>query len=189
MSPTEYRRRAAEEEKAEKKAREQLPSILKKYSWPLEEIRRDSSFNLNELSLHEQRRHFLCEMFNVDDVVWCGMKWESGKNETLGIHYGHKFKTVEEWLRLPIIRGEFTSHCTFVPGTISRCKDSVVDRAYMVVESDILIFDQIGSIFRYLREERNLKLKAIVTTGGKSVHGWFDWPHHCRCVELAILEK
>jgi hypothetical protein len=46
----------------------------------------------------------------------------------------------------------------------------------MVVESDLLTPDEVGAVFRHLREWHDLKLHAIVSTGGKSLHGFFEWP-------------
>jgi hypothetical protein len=62
----------------------------------------------------------------------------------------------------------------FHPGTISRSDSNVAVRRFLVVESDKLTKDESGAIFCLLRHK--LKLRAVVDTGNKSLHGWFDYP-------------
>jgi len=42
-----------------------------------------------------------------------------------------------------------------------------------------------GALLRWLREKAGLRMRAIVFTGGKSLHGWFDFPRELR--DLARL--
>lgn len=161
-------------------ARLALPMILDKYAWTESEIRGSSS--MSGFSLDAQRRTFLNTMFDQDDVVWIGAIWMTGekrdrRGEATAGNWAVRFKENRSWLTLPRIPGEFTSHCTFKSGSFSRCIEQVARRRYLVVESDVLTKDQVGAVFNYLASPiHGLNLRAVVSSGGKSLHGWFDWP-------------
>jgi hypothetical protein len=93
-----------------------LPRILKKYATSVPEA--------PKRPLQEQRRLFLTTLFEPNDVIWAGEVFQ--KN----------FLTLKDWLKKPAIFGCFVSHCTFKPGSKSRCNDNVAERKYLVVESD-----------------------------------------------------
>ena len=71
--------------------------------------------------------------------------------------------------------------------TFSRSNDNVLHRRFLVVESDVLSKDQVGAIFGFLRNDVGMPLRAIVDTGGKSLHGWFDFPKRTVFEELQIV--
>jgi hypothetical protein len=50
----------------------------------------------------------------------------------------------------------------------------VLQKKFLVIESDILNKSQMGSVIAWCRQF--MRLRAIVDTGGKSLHGWFDQP-------------
>lgn len=58
--------------------------------------------------------------------------------------------------------------------THSRRHENVRIRPYMVIESDTVKMEQFGNVVVYL--EQHFTLRAIVHTGGKSMHCWFDHP-------------
>jgi hypothetical protein len=150
----------------------------------------------------EQTKLFLGTMFKPDDVVWMGDTWHSGrgqfkKGRQRGKDYDHSnhFRTVREWMSKPLPRAwEFISHCTFMPGSYSRNNQSVAERKYMVIESDKLTRDQIGAVFNWVHHQEptpttfRAYLRAIVYSGGKSLHGWFDWPGNDMDHLIAMLE-
>lgn len=160
-------------------AKADLPRILEQYTWSLADMQQFRP----GVPLHDQRVVFLMGMFAQDEVVWIGDKWHSGLTKRESSRptppkipqNSRHFMNCQSWLLKPKIIGEFTSASTFKPGTYQRTITQVVQRKYMVVESDVLSIDQIGAIFRYLQEEGEMKLYAIVSTGGKSLHGWFEW--------------
>lgn len=156
-------------------ARQSLPQILEKYQWTEAEIRETGNLVMPGVhpvaSLTDQRRLFLSNMFEADDVVWVGAVWQTGKPKHKG-----RFMQCEQWLGMQRISGEFCSHCTFQPGSFSRSNENVAVRKFLVVESDVLTIDQVGAIFNYMASQHQLNLRAVVSTGGKSLHGWFDWP-------------
>jgi hypothetical protein len=79
----------------------------------------------------------------------------------------------------------FTCPSTFKTGTHSRCNDNVVQRRFLVVESDVLDRNQVCAVFHWL--EQFTRLRAIVDTAGKSLHGWFDVPSDSTMDELKII--
>jgi hypothetical protein len=153
----------------------QFDKIMDEYRWLPDEF----TLECSTWPLIDQRAIFLDRMFQQSDVLWIGMVWETGEREDRRgrmVNYRNHFKTVWEWMAQPNIKGEFTSHCVFKPGTNSRCNEQVERRCYVVVESDVLNVNQVGAVFNYLNASQDLKLRAIVSTGGKSIHGWFEWP-------------
>lgn len=116
------------------------------------------------------QRHFgmFLNLFDRDDLIWIGDVKDSGEK----IHMSH-FKTPMEWLACPNI-GNFTCGSTFRGASFSRSNEQVKKRKFLVVESDVLSKEEICSVFKFCK--RITRLRAIVDTGGKSCHGWFDMP-------------
>ncbi|MDA8989421.1 hypothetical protein N9H22_03040 [Opitutales bacterium] len=54
-------------------------------------------------------------------------------------------------------------------------RDATGKRKYIVIESDdeTLTLDEKASILRYLRDEAGVKLRMVVHSAGKSLHGWY----------------
>lgn len=176
-------------------AKKILKVIMQGQQWTEADIKKAG--NLQAMTPKLQSELFIGSMFKADDVVWLGDTWHSGrgqfkKGRQRGKDYDHSnhFRTVRDWLSKPLPRAwEFISHCTFLPGSYSRNNQSVAQRKYMVVESDKLGRDEIGAIFSYLHCEMKCHLRAVVYSGGKSLHGWFDWQHDNELPDLiAFLE-
>ena len=72
--------------------------------------------------------------------------------------------------------GPLIAASTFQPGSAQRCRDRVANSRFLVVESDTLGADEVGGVFRFLREAESLPLRAVIDTAGRSVHGWFERP-------------
>jgi hypothetical protein len=66
---------------------------------------------------------------------------------------------------------------------VDRSVDTKTHRRFFVVECDgldpdpAINMDMSGSVIRYLREasDPTLNLRAIITSGNKSIHAWFDF--------------
>ena len=63
---------------------------------------------------------------------------------------------------------------SFKPGAHSRGIESVLHRRFLVIEHDSLPMEQQGAMLRWMSETMNLR--AVIYTGGKSYHGWFECP-------------
>jgi hypothetical protein len=122
----------------------------------------------------------LLGLFRPPDVVWIGNVTDSGHG------YEQSFRPVSEWLPQPRPPGPFTCPSVFKPGAYSRSKENVVSTPFLVVESDLLTKPEICAVFSWLRQF--LRLRAIVDTGGRSLHGWFDYPQSTTVMgELKII--
>jgi hypothetical protein len=153
-----------------------LPELLKQVeidpaSWLIQ-----SPFRIPE-DCREHWKPLLSGLFKPKDTIWCGYLEDSGDR----LHTT-RFKHVEDWMQCTHHPGPQTCPGVFFEVTahkgeriFSRSKDLVRLRPYWVAESDLLAKAQFGIIIQHLRQQ--LFLRAIVDTGGKSLHAWFDAPH------------
>lgn len=156
-------------ERIRTRAAKSQPVVLKRWTWPYDEIVASSPTPTPKPRIDQTR--LLLGAFDPGDVVWIGERSDSGQPDC-----GICFKPVEEWLR----HGEFNSQLVcpvvFKPGSYSRSNENVLARRFLVVESDTLSKDEVGAVFRWLREVVGLDLVAVIDTAGKSLHAWFVWP-------------
>jgi hypothetical protein len=154
--------------------------ILKEWAWPYASILAESPAKLDDNPAGHWRA--LLELFNDGDGIWIGSLYSSGKPE-----HADRFRRKERWLEEPLAPGQFTCPAVFKDGSFARSNENIVARRFLVVESDELTKDQVGSIFRWLHEKVGLKLRAIVDTAGKSLHGWFDFPAEAVLEDLKLV--
>jgi hypothetical protein len=158
-------------ERIRRRAAKSLPQLLANSPWTYSQILADSP--VQGLGKEADHWRLLLNKFSPDDVVWIGDTYDSGRPE----HARH-FRTAAEWLKESKAPGPFICPATFKNNSIARSNDIVLDRRFLVVESDTLSKDQVGAIFKWLRDRVSLELVAIVDTAGKSLHGWFQYPKH-----------
>jgi hypothetical protein len=131
-------------------------------------------------------------LFDPGDVIWIGDRNNSG-SEACSCH----FRTVEHWLDRPWSTrrnspipiqswGQLTCPAVFKPGSYSRCKANILQQPYIVLESDTLSKDKSGGLFRWLDKNDILRLRCVVDSGNKSLHGWFEMPP---AKHIPILKK
>ena len=135
--------------------------------WETADMWEDSPYRLLDDPTHDWRR--MLGLFDDTDTIWIGDITDSGSPE-----YRYNFRTANQWMKESQCPGQFTCPATFKEGSFSRSKANVVSRPYLVVESDTLMPAEIGAVFRWLN--KYLLLYAVVDTGGKSLHGWFQFP-------------
>jgi hypothetical protein len=186
LSAQELRHKQREQKRSlqlERRARTSLAKLLKDYNWPFEKIKCDSP-SIPRADVATQW-HDVVGLFKPSDVIWIGDKWDSGSS----IHQ-QNFKTAEQWLQTDKILGPLTCPSVFKSTSISRNNGNVVKRRFLVVESDVHSKDEVGAIFQWLKDAVGLSLRAIVDTGGKSLHGWFEYPKQAIVDQLqAILPQ
>lgn len=136
--------------------------VLNRYHWPYDAITDSSPVTVGTMAAWKHRR-LLFSLLAPDDVLWCGAVDETRREN---------FKTRDEWLSTSAF-AQFTCPSVFRPGADSRKKENLLERRYLVVDSDSLDRDSVGAVFRWLIEESDLRLNAVVDTAGKSLHGWF----------------
>jgi len=107
-------------------------------------------------------------LFRPDDTIWIGDITDSSPAH---------FRKQSAWSQLSSAPHPFTTGAVFKPEAEARKNEMVLARKYLVVESDVLDKDKVGSVFRLMRERFRMRLHAIVDTGGKSLHAWFEAPH------------
>ena len=187
-SPTTTRRSkeeiAAERENLRKRAlatraQNALPLILKDWAWDRADMWADSA-DIPESPLEQARA--VLRLFPAGDVVWCGEFKDSIARDLLEeVHPGRLarvarcFRPVEEWLDERAVPGPRVCPSAFKAGSHSRGTDEVAARRFVVIEHDNMAMEEQAAVLRWL-SHAGYHLRAVVFTGGKSLHGWFDCP-------------
>jgi hypothetical protein len=170
------------------KAKTALSSVLKQYPGGFAYYGNRSPVNLLDSDPRNDWRSLL-QLFTPDDVVWIGR----GPTDSAGAdaspdwqaYCKTRFRPVSDWLRETTAPGNFTCPSTFKSGITSRSNDNVITRRYLVVESDSLNKNDVCAVFRWM--EQFSRLRAIVDTAGRSLHGWFEMPKLSALDELKII--
>ena len=177
-----------------KLASEALPIILKDYACNIEGLsaqsRRFREFPpidpLSYLTL-------LQKVCGKEAVIWIGDKYDSGSPD----HAKH-WQSIAQWKgQIGDNLGPYVCASKFKPGTFTRSNDQIAKRGFFVVECDAIdetvakkhaakeaLTDddrrrnkQLSvAILLWLRNAVGLKLRAVVDSGNKSVHGHFEMP-------------
>ena len=130
-----------------------------------------------------QRREFIRCMFYPGDRIWMGNVYDSGQP-----HHCANFKAAYEWLDMD----SPPSRCAagvFRKGSYHRSRDNVLNSPFIVIESDCMngykpVTDSEKernkassfALIQYLRDKWEMNLRAVIDTGNKSLHAWFDRP-------------
>ena len=186
---------AARQEKARKalalRSREARGLIIQ--AWPWERVDMWSASDpLPESDLQQARA--VLRLFGAADVVWCGAFKDSIAPEDVEACSTARvarvrgcFRSCADWLRSAELPGPRIVPSAFVAGGTSRSKEAVRQRRLLVIEHDHLSIPEQGAMLRWLWEKAGLSLRAIVFTGNKSIHGWFDAPPAADMPELETV--
>ncbi|MBK1854989.1 hypothetical protein JO972_08460 [Verrucomicrobiaceae bacterium 5K15] len=137
------------------------------------------------------KHEFLRCMFPMDALIWLGRVHQSGQQK-----YSKQFRRVYDWLQRPLLPARCAAGI-FLPGGYARSIANIKSAPFIVVESD----DLLGrspltssereankawsyALIQYLVEAWGLSLRAVIDTGNKSLHAWFDRPnqHTLNCI-------
>ena len=181
------RRERVKREAAEKQAqatvalrlKHALPDIVREHSWPHAEI---AAHTPTDLPSEDHWKLLLVALFRDEDVIWCGRDEKDS-----GPGHEDRFRPVAEWMSERTCPGPLVCPHPFRPGSCSRSNDNVVEPRYLIVESDHLSKDEIGAIFRWIEAKIGLRLKAVVDTGSRSLHGWFEYPPPALLDDLKLI--
>jgi hypothetical protein len=110
----------------------------------------------------------LMQLFNPEDVVWVGNPKDSGPG------FASHFRPASEWLRTSTPPGAHICPSVFKPGAFSRSTDNIIAHKFLVIESDTLEKKDFCALVRWL--EQILWLRALVDTGNRSIHSWWQMP-------------
>jgi hypothetical protein len=126
---------------------------------------------------------FIESLFNPDEIIWMGETYESGLEQ-----HRQNFRPVSDWIKLDQLPPRVAAG-TFQRGSISRNSESVDQAPFIVIESDELIGHQPTNpeeremnkaasfaLFFFCIEKLGLHPRAVIDTGNKSLHLWFDRP-------------
>ncbi len=167
-------------ERIRTRAAKSQPQVLKRWSWPYDEIIASSPAPIPKARVDQTR--LLLGAFKPGDVVWIGDRSDSGQPDHCVC-----FRPVEEWLRHDEFHSQLICPVAFKPGSYSRSNENVVVRRFLVVESDTLSKDEVGAVFRWLRDVVGLELVAVIDTAGKSLHAWFVWPGEDQLDDMKLV--
>jgi hypothetical protein len=151
------------------KTEEMKAEIFAQFRWTYDTIVEESKVKVLHRSPEDQFRTWL-KIWPAHARLWIGDIYNSGKPE----HATH-FRTVGEWYDIGPM-GNFTCGSSFKQGSYSRTNENCNGTRFLVVESDTLPKDEVGAIFHYLHVKLKYRIHAVIDTGGKSLHGWFDAP-------------
>ncbi len=185
----------------ETKAMASLPTVLKEFKWDCKDIELADFADVAKLTgpcdnrgeLHWHA--FLSTLFHEDDTLWVGQPEETGHYK-----YAPRWRRVKELLLIPGgPEGNFTCMSTFRRGVYSRSNSNVLSTPFLVVEGDKILGDPktpeqkqsnrdaCGAVFNWLQKSVGLRLRAVVDSGNKSLHGWFEMPPKSVYDELKIV--
>lgn len=177
------------------RARMAMEAILREYAWTVADLTQESPVQVDPEDGRAQARALL-GLFDPEDVVWTGevkhsiakeddremppedwkwgvTRWQEWRAEVRG-----HFRRAADWMgRMDEVSpGPRICGCVFKPGLVSRSLESVARERFLVIEHDKLNLDAQASLLRWLWQRARLNLRAVVFTGGKSLHGWYDAP-------------
>ena len=168
-----------------------LPRIKSEPPITLADWEHASPFRVRDVPVEDHWRLLLAGLYardgvQLDEARFPGSKWANGDfigypsrlpYLWVGEPYEvgpENFNTRPRWLKRRTCPGPQMCPAEF-NGAIRRAKENVSRRDYLVIESDDLPLEVFGNVAMYVAERMKLKLRAVVYTGGKSIHVWFDY--------------
>ena len=126
---------------------------------------------------------FLRWMFPMDSILWMGNQYDSGK-----LKHSDNFKTCEEWLKLKTLPSRIAP-AHFREGSFNRNKENIIQCPFIIMECDEIIGHEpntdsekernkqlTAALALYAVDKLGLNLRAVIDTGNKSLHLWYDRP-------------
>ena len=136
---------------------------------------------------------FLNILFPPGALLWMGEPYDTGQEK----HRRH-FKTCQEWLKVSPLPPRLAAGC-FRPDSYSRSIANLESSSFLIIESDDLIGRKPTNageraqnkalsyaLALYCQDKLGLHLRAVIDTGNKSLHLWFDRPP---AKELAAIRQ
>jgi hypothetical protein len=182
----ERRREAERKAQLASRSKTSLAQIIAQHGKDPRDLSQESPVPLRDKAKDDWR--LLLQLFPQESVVWIGGpkdSCDSHADERRKDYCLRRFRPVREWLLESEAPGQFTCPSQFRPGVHSRSNENVVGRPFLVVESDVLNKVEVTAIFQWMRAF--MRLRAVVDTAGKSLHGWFEYPPEECLAELRVI--
>lgn len=112
---------------------------------------------------------FITLMFPHDALVWTGETYQSGSK------YGNRWRTAQDWCSAEDA-GPMTTPSIWKPGISNRTAQNIELGLYEVLDFDCLPAESALAITNWIWKVMHWNLRAIIHTGNKSIHAWFDRP-------------
>ncbi|MDB4438246.1 CHC2 zinc finger domain-containing protein [bacterium] len=126
---------------------------------------------------------FVNNLFPAEAIIWMGEPYDSRQER-----HRKNFKRTRDWLKQTSLPQRIAAG-TFQPGSFSRTKENLKTSPFVIIESDDLIGHKPTNagernenkalsyaLAGYCQHELGLHLRAVIDTGNKSLHLWFDRP-------------
>ena len=195
LDPAEYRRMALRRTKKRREREQQRMlvaeikaarnAIIARHPWERVDVWESSPQRIDCPLVEFDPVHFISTMFPPDGVLWTGKVFESGERMEA------RWRTCREWRSAAGTEriGPMTTPAIWKPGTTSRIAAKVAASPYTVLDFDG--FDGVqpctaaehrehidGSLalVRWLRDDLDWPLAAMLWSGSKSIHAWFHTP-------------
>lgn len=189
----ERRREKRAESTAAEAVRSAMPALVEGWRWDPADVWESSPTRPDEGA--DDPRSFLAALFGPDDIVWTGKVTSTG-----GSRHRDRWRTMRAWFDAGLSEiGPFVSPGTWREGVDSRRAENVLEDRYVVLDFDKIptegrepaddaekarLVDEALACARWLREDRRWTLRAILRTGSKSLHCWFEHPGEACLAEL-----
>ncbi len=134
-------------------------------------------------SADEQARLLIGQLYQSDHTLWLGREMDSGQPR-----HAFNFRLRDDWVKSEKLPPRIAVG-TFQPGSFSRSSSNLSTTPYIVVESDDLIGEKprttaqraenkrlSAALIAFMADQFKLTLRAVIDTGNRSLHGWFDRP-------------
>jgi hypothetical protein len=158
--------------------------IIARHPWDAADVWEDSPQRIDGPLVELDPRWFIASLFPQDATIWTGEVFHSGTK-----HADH-WRTVADWENADEKdTGPMISPATWKPGTVSRTAENVLTSPFVVLDFDGAdgiapttpeeiqkhISDSLA-LTRWIREGLRWNLAAVIWTGSKSIHSWYENP-------------
>ena len=164
-----------------------LPAIVERYRIDVASFIKTSPAPIAPVPAEHFRQHL--SLFQPGDIIWlgtetdsCGDDADDNRKRVCSRH----FRSVANWLTdAHVAPFPFTTVSIFNAGAYHRGSTTIADTPYFVLESDKLTEVEALAVIRWL--QNFLNLRAVLHSGGKSIHAWTDAPTDEQLRELEIV--
>ena len=163
------------------RSRDSVAEIVRAYPWSSYEMWEASTGELKNGRILTPRVQIelMLGLFEPDEIIWCG----DFKTRV--------FAPASVWLKQAvesaIVPGPRICPNVFREGATARSNEQMKRLKFFVLEHDKLSLSEQSALIRWMSEKVGWTLRAVVYTGGKSLHAWFDAPAAAELEEARVV--